>query len=149
MAGNFELACRQLGEAGPPLIFLHGLAGSGRYWDRRVAPLATEFRLYLLDLLGFGQSPWPEVTYDVSTHVAAIRATVERLGLDEAPLLVGHSLGAILAAEYAAQFTSEVRGLMLFNLPCYRDADEARELIKQQGGLPALTVTNRRLAALT
>src|ERR671916_1746495 len=42
--------------SGPPLILLHGLSGSGRWWGRNVPVFARSFRTYTVDLPGFGQS---------------------------------------------------------------------------------------------
>ncbi len=142
---RFELSDRRAGAIGPPIVFLHGLAGSGRYWGELVQPLASQFRLFIPDLLGFGRSPWPRMNYTVDIHVAAIRRYVEHAGLAQEYLtLVGHSPGGILAIEYAARY--QAKGLLAFNLPCYASADEARRIIRQEGGLHALTVSNRSVA---
>src|SRR5919107_4822251 len=42
--------------SGPPLILLHGLSGSGRWWGRNVPVFSRSFRTYSVDLPGFGGS---------------------------------------------------------------------------------------------
>ena len=42
--------------SGPPLILLHGLSGSGRWWSRNVPVFSRSFRTYSVDLPGFGES---------------------------------------------------------------------------------------------
>ena len=147
LVSTYDLADQQIGSEGPALVFLHGIAGSGRYWAPRIMPLAKSFRLFMPDLLGFGRSPWPEAQYTIALHVSTVRQYLARVGLDGEPItIVGHSLGSILALEYAARFPGNVQSLVLFNLPCYENAHEARRFIAREGGLHAATVTFRPLA---
>ncbi|MCA1666500.1 MAG: alpha/beta fold hydrolase, partial [Thermomicrobia bacterium] len=63
----------------------------------------------------------PDVAYTVEDHLSALHRTLNRLSLTEQPLVViGHSLGAILAAECAARCPAHVRGLVLISLPSYQ-----------------------------
>ena len=77
-------------------------------------------------------------------HLGMIRGALRARGASETPhVIVGHSLGAILAIEYAARFPAEVRGLVLLSLPYYRSAAEARAFIGAHGSWMArLTVAN-------
>src|SRR5215217_8673653 len=54
-AATRSLAYEVAGD-GSPLILLHGLSGSGRWWSRNVPAFAHSFRTYTVDLPGFGQS---------------------------------------------------------------------------------------------
>ena len=61
-----SLHALRLGDpSAPPIVFLHGITGSRRYWHRRVDPLAKQYRLIIPDLIGFGLSPKPPVDYTV------------------------------------------------------------------------------------
>src|SRR3972149_12070749 len=57
-----RLYCRREGQ-GTAILFLHGLAGSWRYWRRGLPELARDHALYVPDLLGFGRSPQPRGDY--------------------------------------------------------------------------------------
>ena len=46
----------QVAGAGQPLVLIHGLSGSSRWWSRNIEALARHFRLYVVDLVGFGAS---------------------------------------------------------------------------------------------
>ncbi len=86
------------------------------------------------DLLGFGRSPKPDLAYTVEDHLSAVHRTLDRLCLSEQPIiLIGHSLGAILAAEYAARFPEHIRGLVLVSLPSYQSKEEAQAYIIEHG----------------
>jgi len=150
MSTAYDLAFTEAGQVGPAMVFLHGLAASGHFWSSRVQPLAKSFRLFMPDLLGFGRSPRPRINYTIPVHIRALHRLVEGLPLDrQAVTVVGHSLGAILALEYAALHPQRVGSLVLLNLPCYSNRNEARRIIRKQGGLHQLTVSNRALAHFT
>lgn len=136
---------RRLGTAGPLLAFLPGLALTTRYWEHRVAPLASAHQLLLLDLLGFGQSPKPWTRYTVDRHVGALQDT---LG-DAGPLtLVGHSVGAMLAMAYAARNPAQVTGLVLLGLPYFRGDADARRFLRSRSRLDRWVLTNMVFASI-
>ena len=110
------------GVLGPTLVFLPGVGGTTRYWESRVAPLASDYRLLLVDPLGFGHSPKPETTYSVERHVAELRRVLAGRGR---LTLVGHSFGALLAVAYAARYPEAVDGLVLMGLPYFGSEERA------------------------
>jgi len=112
-----------------PLVFLHGITGSRRYWQRRVAHLSRRYRVVIPDLLGFGLSPKPHVDYTIERFVRSVRGLLESEGIAGRPhILVGHSLGALISIEYAIQHDTEVKALVLLSLPRFSSAEEAHRL---------------------
>jgi pimeloyl-ACP methyl ester carboxylesterase len=112
----------------PAVIFLHGITGSRRYWNRGVPRLSGSFRLILPDLLGFGLSPKPHLEYTLEVYRRSVRDLVERLGLDRRPVLfVAHSLGCLIALNYAAAHPHVAR-MALLSLPRYTDSATAHRL---------------------
>lgn len=93
-------------EAGPPdapaLVLLHGLGGSHRWWVRNLPVLGRRFRVLAPDLPGFGASGHGPGPYPLTRFAAAILSWLERLELDGV-CLVGHSMGAAIAALAAAE----------------------------------------------
>ncbi|HXH27806.1 MAG TPA: alpha/beta hydrolase [Candidatus Polarisedimenticolia bacterium] len=109
-------------EDAPAILFLHGITGSRRYWLRRVRSLADRYRLVLPDLIGFGLSPKPHVEYTVELFRDSVRRLVEELNLSDRPLsIVAHSLGSLVALEYAARYGSHLDRMVLFSLPRFND----------------------------
>lgn len=147
---GYPLMTREEGR-GRPLLFLHALGASSRYWYGRLGSLPDDYRCVMPDLLGFGRSPKPDVGYTVGDHLAALRLTLERLDLTDQPIvLVGHSLGAVLALEYAAMLPAEVCGVIGLGLPYYASKAEAEAYISDHGQWMArVTVRNGRVAHLT
>jgi pimeloyl-ACP methyl ester carboxylesterase len=105
---------------GPVIVLLHGIASSAATFDRLIPLLAHKYRCISIDLLGFGQSPVPEgATYTIEEHVAAIHATIRALHLAAPFVLVGHSLGSLLSARFAAVHPEQVSRLVLVSPPVY------------------------------
>ncbi|CAA9572552.1 MAG: hypothetical protein AVDCRST_MAG59-3698 [uncultured Thermomicrobiales bacterium] len=108
--GGAGIAYRVLGD-GPPVVLVHGLAGSGRWWERNVGPLAERFRVFVVDLPGFGGNRVGAPFALVETP-ALLAAWLDRLGLGRVAL-VGHSMGGRVAAELAAEAPERVARLVL------------------------------------
>ena len=127
---------------GDPIVFIPGLQASTRYWGDTFQSLAADHRLIYLDALGFGQSPWPIREPTLDDHVAAIRRTLVSLAATERVTIVGHSFGAILAAEYAARFPAEVDRVVLLGTPVFHDERDARTRIRAMSSFGALFSLN-------
>lgn len=106
------------GSPGRPVLFVHGLGGSSRQWQAQLAHLRSVRRAVALDLRGHGDSDPVEdpdeapAAYTLEGYVADVGAVADALDLDRF-VLVGHSLGAAVAVEYAAQNPDRVAGLLL------------------------------------
>jgi len=97
--------------AGPPLILLHGLAGSARWWKRNLPALSRSFRVIAIDLPGFGASPrGHRLVLDEAAEQLA--ATMDRLRIERASV-IGHSLGGLIAGGLAADHPQRVDRLIL------------------------------------
>jgi len=85
---------------GPLVIFVHGLTSFRQTWEPVTRLLTPSFRCVRVDLRGHGESS-AAPDYSMLSLVGDVRALVEELALGE-PAVVGHSLGASVAAIYAA-----------------------------------------------
>lgn len=105
---------------GPPVVMIHGIASSSVTFENVVPLVADRHRVVAIDLLGFGGSPAPEdASYTVEEHVAALVRTIDSLRLRGSFVLVGHSMGSLIASRYAAIHGSRLRGLVLVSPPIY------------------------------
>lgn len=102
---------------GPPLLLLHGLGGSGRYWAGIAPQLAQRHLLIAPDLPGFGRSDKPAVDYSRDFHVEAVTSLLEAVGAGDQLDMAGHSMGAILAALFALREPDRVVSLALVASP--------------------------------
>ena len=95
--GSTAIAVRDHGGDGPDLLLLHGLGGSLDDWSPLI-PHLTRFRTVSMDLRGHGLSGDGEWRLDAV--LGDIEAVTDQWGLSS-PVVVGHSLGGMLAAHWA------------------------------------------------
>lgn len=100
---------------GPPLILIHGLGGSRRWWRKNIDAFAPHFTLYLVDLIGFGKSKGRE-RFVLNQAAAAIHAWMQHHGLANSAL-IGHSMGGRIGAELAVDFPGTIDQLVLVDTP--------------------------------
>jgi pimeloyl-ACP methyl ester carboxylesterase len=100
---------------------VHGWLGSWRYWVPVMDELSSEYRTYALDLWGFGDSDKGQERYDVDSYVELMVSFMDELGMGRAPL-VGHTLGAAIAARLAARYPDRVAKIMAVGLPLTAEA---------------------------
>ena len=112
------------------IIFIHGLVGSRRYWNKTYQNLSQKYSLYFIDLLGFGFSAKPKANYILETHIKALKKFVDKEVEEDTVILVGHSLGAIIALSYTSTYLQKVERAYLLALPYYHSEEEAKEHIK-------------------
>jgi len=99
----------------PVLVLIHGLGGSGRWWDPLVPALARSHHVIRLDLLGHGRSAKPAgLGYEIADHGARIGVVLNRLGVRHA-VVAGHSTGGLIATALAGQRPDLVTALALVN----------------------------------
>ena len=97
--GEMLLAHESTGE-GPPLVLIHGITECLETWRPLIAPLAEHHRVIAVDLRGHGRSPAGDA-YDPMTMATDVVDTLAALDV-QAPLVVGHSLGGVVATAFAA-----------------------------------------------
>jgi pimeloyl-ACP methyl ester carboxylesterase len=105
---------------GHALIFVHGWLGSWRYWVPVMDDLSTEYRTYALDLWGFGDSDKAQERWDIDSYVELLISFMDELGVQRAPV-IGHSLGAAIAAKLAARYPDRISKVMAVSLPLTAD----------------------------
>ena len=108
-----RLAARTLGEAGPRVVFVHGLFGQGRNWTTIAKGLADGHRVTLLDLPNHGHSPWTD-RVDYLDMAELLAAELEQLG--EPVTLVGHSMGGKVAMQLALRRPELLRALVVVDI---------------------------------
>jgi pimeloyl-ACP methyl ester carboxylesterase len=107
----------QVAGTGPPVLLLHGLGGSGRYWAGIAPLLAGSRTLIAPDLAGFGRSDKPRVEYTADLHVQAIDSLLTALHVEGQVAVAGHSMGGILAALWASRRPHAVQSLAVVASP--------------------------------
>ncbi|AHH16201.1 alpha/beta hydrolase family protein [Nocardia nova SH22a] len=93
------LHIRDHGGEGPPLVLLHGAGRSLADWDAVAEAIGDGYRVLALDLPGHGRSPGIS-PWSIPAVVREIAESLDTHGVT-GPVLVGHSLGGMIAIEYA------------------------------------------------
>lgn len=122
------------GGAGNPaatVVFVHGIGNTGASWDGVIADLPPTVRVITVDLLGFGASPKPEwLRYNVREQARALRHTLRSLRVHGRLIVVGHSLGTLIAIEYAKRYPHHTSSLILCAPPLYTSAETKRDGVR-------------------
>ncbi|RIK40958.1 MAG: hypothetical protein DCC55_13445 [Chloroflexi bacterium] len=95
------------------LVFLHGFGGQATQWRYQLRHFAFAHRVVAFDLRGHGRSDRPAGRYLLEEIVADVEVALDRLGLAQRLLLVGHSFGGAVATEYALAHPDQIEHLVL------------------------------------
>jgi len=110
---------------GPVVVLIHGIASSSVTFQNVLPLIENSHRCISIDLLGFGSSPIVEdCDYTLEDHSLAIQRTIASLRLKEPFTLVGHSMGALIGARFAARNPRLVNKLVLVSPPIYLSPGE-------------------------
>jgi pimeloyl-ACP methyl ester carboxylesterase len=95
------------GAGDPAFIFVHGWCCNYTFFQPQFDHFKSSHRVVALDLRGCGESDQPEDGYDIPSLADDVAAMSNHLGLAR-PVVVGHSLGGMIAIELAARHPSLV-----------------------------------------
>jgi len=103
---------------GPLVVLLHGFGGSARNWRPQLRALRDSFRVAAFDVRGHARSeaPGDAASYRPACFVADVARVLDHLGAQRT-VVGGLSMGAGIAARFAAAHPARVRALMLASLP--------------------------------
>ncbi|MGH1356693.1 MAG: alpha/beta fold hydrolase [Thalassovita sp.] len=110
---------------GPLVLLLHGVGLRAEAWGPQIDALASAgFRVVAPDMLGHGESDLAPADATLADYVAPIAALV-----DQPAVVIGHSMGAMLALELAAGQPETIRGVVAMNA-IFRRSDAAQRAVQ-------------------
>ena len=134
-AGDINTRYDSWGTTGTPVVLIHGAAESVDSWSRLVPLLATNHRVYAYDITGYGYSE-RKAPYTIEHLAGQLLGFLDAMHLggpgQPRPILVGHSLGAGVAAEATLEAPARVGGIMFLDgdgLPLPGGSSGPRKLI--------------------
>ncbi|BAN47290.1 alpha/beta fold hydrolase [Metapseudomonas resinovorans] len=116
LADGAQVAIRECGQ-GPAVVLLHGIGSGSASWLHCAQRLAASCRVIAWDAPGYGQStPLPQAQPRAGDYAARLELLLAELGVERC-LLVGHSLGALMATAYASGVGAARVGRLLLISP--------------------------------
>ena len=137
-AGGTMLRVTEFG-AGAPLVVLHGIGSRAVSWLPVAEALGQEFRVHALDQRGHGASAKPATGYVLADYARDLDAAIDALGLSR-PLVMGHSLGGMVALTWAAAFPGRAAALVIEDSPMRQGGPTAAGLFDGWIALARMTV---------
>lgn len=107
-----ELHYEVFGDKGPWLFFVSGLGGHGAFWANQVEYFKANYRVVIHDHRGYGQSTGGSAKSGVTEACHDLRQLFDHLSVKEA-ILVGHSMGGMIAQEFAIKYPDLLKGLVI------------------------------------
>ena len=111
---------------GPPVLMIHGVGLRAEAWNGQIAALSSEFHVQAIDLPGHGSSPRPDSRATLTDFTDAAIAAI-----DAPALVIGHSMGAMMALDLAIRYPDQVRGVVALNA-IYRRSADARDAVQSR-----------------
>ncbi len=103
------------GKPGKPLVLVHGLEGRAQDWLQLIPLLtASGYKIYALDLLGFGRSEHPDVDYSIALQEDILRQFIDSQNLQQ-PDVAGWSMGGWVSLKFAGEHPERVHRLVLMD----------------------------------
>jgi pimeloyl-ACP methyl ester carboxylesterase len=132
------LAYDDEGHGDPPFLFIHGFACDRSFWRPQCEDLSRDYRCVSVDLRGRGDSD-ATPPFDVTTAALDSAALIEAIALDR-PIVVGHSLGGLVALRLNDLRPELVRAIVIGDSPltAARSAgafDDASRGIREAGSM--------------
>ena len=127
------------------VVLIHHLAGSINSWKRVYPLLLSKYRVIIYDLRGHGRSSIPPSPYLIDDHSRDLKELLEIENVKE-PIIVGHSLGTLVAIDYALKYTVKKMVLIgaLYKAPA-REPYEKMVSIALSLGMEALAKYRREI----
>lgn len=105
---------RDTGGEGPVVVLIHGVGLDKDMWAAQEEALRIDCRVIAVDMLGHGDSPQPPAGATLEDYAEHLRGVLDALGVASA-VLIGFSMGALVARAFALAWPDRVTALVLLN----------------------------------
>jgi pimeloyl-ACP methyl ester carboxylesterase len=133
---GFHIVYLEGGKAdAPPLLLLHGIGADKDNWTR-IGALTRRYRVYAVDLPGFGESGKPaDAGYRIEDQIPRVAAIATALGLKQFDL-GGNSMGGWISVAYAIRHREQVTSLWLLDPGGVANAEDSEMITRIKAGEP-------------
>ncbi|MEL7084782.1 MAG: alpha/beta fold hydrolase [Cyanobacteria bacterium P01_A01_bin.3] len=110
----------------PAVVLIHGFGGCIGHWRKTVADLSQQYRVYAIDLLGFGAAPKPAIDYTFELWGEQLSQFCQQV-VGQSATYVGNSVGCIVALQAAKTAPDWCTSVVLINCSLRLLHDSKRE----------------------
>jgi proline-specific peptidase len=127
--------CYDIHGEGKPVILIHGFSDRKEHWRAQLEALAKHFKVIRMDNRGAGKSERPDGEYTMEIYAADVAGLMDYLAI-ECSHIIGHSLGGMIAQNFAILYPERVDKLVLINTipglkPPGESIDEAIKMYRE------------------
>lgn len=132
LANGTRLAYLERPGGDVPLVLLHGITDNALTWVPVLDRIDPRCRVLAVDLRGHGESDKPDAWYDAEAYADDVRHFIDQQ-FGQPALVLGHSLGGVVATQIGVTAPDKVRGLFLEDPPLYfvNDLNEIYQMLFQ------------------
>lgn len=121
---------------GPTLVLLHGVGMNKSVWAPEVNLLCENFDVLIYDMWGHGESDLPNRELNLIDYTKQLADLLTELGIDSA-VVAGHSMGALIALDFAINNPDTCLGVCALNAVFNRSAEQSAAVKKRAADLAA------------
>ena len=97
---------------GPPIVFVHGLGATSNVWHAQRMILSKYYQVIVYDRSGSGRSQQARAGYSINAWTDELAGLLDHLAVPSA-VVVGHSLGSMIAQRFAGKYANRTKALIL------------------------------------
>jgi len=101
---------------GPPMVMIHGLGNGVGEWNWNLEELSRDFTVYAFDLPGHGESENFGYDFNLASTPSLVIGFLRELNIDK-PIIIGASLGGLIALYFTIHFPEEVKKIVIISPP--------------------------------
>jgi pimeloyl-ACP methyl ester carboxylesterase len=121
---------------GPTIVLLHGVGMNKSVWAPEVNLLCENFEVLIYDMWGHGESDLPDRELSLKDYTQQLVDLLAELEIDSA-VVAGHSMGALIALDFAINFPDTCLGVCALNAVFNRNAEQSTAVKKRATDLAA------------
>jgi 3-oxoadipate enol-lactonase len=121
---------------GPPIVFIHGLGATSNVWHAQRTTLSKYYRAIVYDRSGSGRSQRARDSYSIEAWADELAGLLDHLAVPAA-VVVGHSLGSMVAQRFAGKYAARTRALVLAGGEDEFGAEEKKALTERARAIEA------------
>lgn len=134
VSGVFEGTKYSIYGAGEPVVLIHGVGMEQAVWAPQVLGLSSQYQVITYDMLGHGGSRIPPDDVTLADYAAQLAQLLDHLQVSAATV-VGHSMGALVALEFAIRYPQRTKRLAALNAVFMRSPEQRAAVMQRAQAL--------------